>query len=337
MSNSGISSRKQDHIQLAFDSQLKNVDERFYYEPMLSAHPGDGVIPIAVIANIPMRAPIWISSMTGGSALAGKINQLLAEVCKEFALGMGLGSCRPVLENSGYFSDFCIRKYMGNQPLFANIGIAQIEELLLKGRFSELVDMVNRLEADGLIVHVNPLQEWMQPEGDRFKTSPIDTIRRALDGVKFPIIVKEVGQGFGPRSIKALLQLPLEAIEYGAFGGTNFSKLEVLRRDLSDRDLLEPVQHIGHTAIEMTEWVNTISVELGDSCLCKRVIVSGGIGNFLDGYYHLLRLNMPSLYAQASPFLKYALEGENALHQFVSAQVKGLQLAYAFLTLKDSK
>jgi isopentenyl-diphosphate delta-isomerase len=220
--------------------------------------------------------------------------------------------------------------------LFANLGIAQIEELIALNQLQKLVDMVHRLEANGLIIHVNPLQEWMQPEGDRFALSPLETVKRVLDAVDFPIIVKEVGQGFGPKSLAALLQLPIAALDYGAFGGTNFSKLENLRRESVERTLLEPVQHVGHTAIEMTDWVNQLHASLGNKVLCEKIIVSGGVSTFLDGYYHLQKLSMPALYAQASPFLKYALEGETALHQFVEAQIKGLALAYTYLTLKEN-
>lgn len=336
MTKSTISSRKLDHIQLAFESQLSDADHRFYYEPMLSAHPEFSAIPKVDIAGTTMQVPLWISSMTGGAEKAGKINLLLAEVCKAYGLGMGLGSCRPVLENSEYSKDFEIRKYIGDQPLFANLGIAQIEELIANNQLQALVDMVHRLEANGLIIHVNPLQEWMQPEGDRFALSPIDTVKRVLDFVDFPIIVKEVGQGFGPKSLSALLQLPLAALDYGAFGGTNFSKLENLRRESVERTLLEPVQHVGHSAHEMTGWVNQLHASLGDKVLCDKIIVSGGVGTFLDGYYHLQKLSMPALYAQASPFLKYALEGEAALHQFVEAQIKGLALSYTYLTLKEN-
>lgn len=336
MTKSTISSRKLDHIQLAFESQLSDADHRFYYEPMLSAHPEFSAIPKVDIAGTTMQVPLWISSMTGGAEKAGKINLLLAEVCKAYGLGMGLGSCRPVLENSEYSKDFEIRKYIGDQPLFANLGIAQIEELIANNQLQALVDMVHRLEANGLIIHVNPLQEWMQPEGDRFALSPIDTVKRVLDFVDFPIIVKEVGQGFGPKSLSALLQLPLAALDYGAFGGTNFSKLENLRRESVERTLLEPVQHVGHSAHEMTGWVNQIHASLGDKVLCDKIIVSGGVSTFLDGYYHLQKLSMPALYAQASPFLKYALEGEAALHQFVEAQIKGLALSYTYLTLKEN-
>ena len=100
MTNSTISSRKLDHIHLAFESQLSDADQRFYYEPMLSAHPELTIIPSLTLAGATMQIPLWISSMTGGAEMAGKIILLLAEACKTYGLGMGLGSCRPVLENS---------------------------------------------------------------------------------------------------------------------------------------------------------------------------------------------------------------------------------------------
>ena len=281
-----------------------------------------------------MNAPIWISSMTGGAEKAAKINQLLAEVAAEFGLCMGLGSCRPVIEGSSFAADFKVRKFIKNQPLFANLGIAQIEELFALGKADELNRLVGDLEADGLIVHVNPLQEWCQPEGDRYMHSPLDTIKRVLDCLSSAVIVKEVGQGFGPSSLRALSELPLEALDYGAFGGTNFSKLENLRRDELEQEWMAPVQFIGHSAPEMTDWMLDILSDEPSNFRCKHILVSGGISNYLDGYYHLRKLPVSSLYAQASPFLKMALLGEEKLHQYVKNQIEGLKMAYAFLTVK---
>lgn len=333
MSNQDSSSRKLDHIQLAFESQIMHSDSRFYYEPLLSPHPSDN-LPLVEIAGRVMKAPIWISSMTGGAEKAATINQLLAEVAAEYGLGMGLGSCRPVLEGTPFAADFKVRKYIKNQPLFANLGIAQIEELIALGKLDLLNKMVGDLEADGLIIHVNPLQEWCQPEGDRFRFSSLDTIKRVIEVLNSAIIVKEVGQGFGPVSLSALAALPLEALDYGAFGGTNFSKLENLRRDDLEQEWLAPLQFVGHTAEEMTGWVNATLKNNPQNFQCKHIIVSGGISNFLDGYYHLRKLAVSSVYAQASPFLKMALLGEDKLNNFVKHQVEGLKMAYAFLTVK---
>jgi isopentenyl-diphosphate delta-isomerase len=334
LENNDLSSRKTDHIQLAFEAQSKALDDRFYYEPMLHAHPVSGAIPPLQLAGKVLKAPLWISSMTGGAQLAGNINRNLALACKNFGLGMGLGSCRSLLESNDYFHDFAVRKFMGDQPLFANLGIAQVEELLALNQFEKIRDMVRRLEADGLIIHVNPLQEWLQPEGDRIVNPPIHTITQFLEMADFPVMVKEVGQGFGPASLQALAQLPLEAIEFGASGGTNFSMLENLRRDDFFREQFGPVANIGHNANEMVSWAAELCTAPANSVKTRAFIVSGGIKNFMDGYYHVQRLPWKSLYAQASAFLKHAMRSEDELMEFTENQIRGLELAYTFLTVK---
>lgn len=332
--NSDISTRKTDHIQLAFEAQARGLDSRFNYEPLMQAHPADGCIPPLQVAGKMMKAPLWISSMTGGADLAGTINKNLALACREFGLGMGLGSCRPLLESEAYLGDFAVRKYIGDQPLFANLGVAQVEELLRAGKHALMDDMVQRLEADGLIVHVNPLQEWLQPEGDRFTRAPLDTITELLSVLRCPVMVKEVGQGFGPASLKALAALPLEAIEFGAQGGTNFALLENLRRDEFHKEMFEPVTHIGHGPEEMTALAAALCSQTENVVKTRAFIVSGGIRNFLDGYYHLRSIPWKTMYAQASAFLKYAMKGEKELMEFTASQIKGLELAYTYLTLK---
>lgn len=334
MENNELSTRKTDHIQLAFEAQSMQIDDRFYYEPMLHAHPVSGIIPPLQLAGKTLKAPIWISSMTGGAQLAGNINRNLAMACKNFGLGMGLGSCRSLLESNDYFHDFAIRKYMGDQPLFANLGIAQVEEMLALNHFEKIRDLVNKLEADGLIVHVNPLQEWLQPEGDRISNPPIDTLKKILDLADFPVMVKEVGQGFGPKSMQALAALPFEAIEFGASGGTNFSMLENLRRDEFFREQFGPVANIGHHAAEMVGWATELCSGNQNQVHTRAFIVSGGIKNFLDGYYHVQSLPWKTLYAQASAFLKHAIRSEDELMKFTENQIRGLELAYTFLTVK---
>jgi isopentenyl-diphosphate Delta-isomerase len=335
LSHTSLNNRKSDHIELAFRSQLSDNDNRFYYEPLFSASPDLNAVPQIQIAGKTMKAPWWISSMTGGAEKAGFINKNLAKAAQKYGLGMGLGSCRPVLEQRESAADFKIRPLIGDQPLFANLGIAQLEQLFLNGQSARVHELIKELEADGLIIHVNPLQEWFQPEGDTFQFAAIDTIKRCIDVFHFPLMVKEVGQGLGPKSLKALLELPLEALDYGAFGGTNFALLENLRTEGVKAEEWIPATRVGHTAEEMTQWICDFVGSKEGTIQAKNIIVSGGIKGFLDGYYHLQKLPHSAMYAQAAPFLKYALLGEEPLFEFVEAQLEALAMSYHYLTLKS--
>lgn len=328
--------RKKDHIDLAFESQtlLADIDTRFYYEPMLSAHPKNG-IPETNFAGKTLRLPLWVSSMTGGTKMAGHINRNLARACREFGMGMGLGSCRIIMKDDTYLPDFDMRDVIGDDlPLFANLGINQLELLVRDKQLDELEALVNKLRADGLIIHVNPFQEWFQPEGDRLEKTAVESLQALMEAASYPVVVKEVGQGMGYNSLKALLSLPLAAIEFGAFGGTNFSKVELLRADKAEQDLFEPLSRIGHDALQMVNMVNHIVANEPDRVQCRQLIISGGIRSFLDGYYLVSKSSLPAIYGQASGFLKYAREDYGQLKAFLELQVKGLQLAYAFLKIR---
>lgn len=332
MGHTQTSERKKDHIELAFESVVNAQDSRFYYEPLFTGHPINDLEPTS-FAGKTLKAPIWVSSMTGGTKEAGIINKNLARACGEFGMGMGLGSCRIILRDDEYLPDFQLRKVMGDYPLYCNLGVAQLEELFESGEQQLILDLVARTETDGLIIHVNPLQEWLQPEGDRFKVSPLDTIKRTLDlGIK--VMVKEVGQGFGPESLKALMQLPLTAIDFGAHGGTNFSKLEMHRSDKMRHEAYDKIAAWGHTAEEMVGFYNCLTEELGNNNLKSDVIISGGVRDFMDGYYHTQRIQGNAIYGQASAFLKHSRDSYDELAEYVSLQIEGLKLATKFLKLR---
>jgi isopentenyl-diphosphate delta-isomerase len=182
--------RKQDHIQLAFQSQVSanQLDKRFSYEPLLSAFPPNELYAFPFLGK-QIKTPIWVSSMTGGTEKAYQINYNLAKACAHFKMGMGLGSCRSLLESNDRLHDFDFRKIIGDDlPFYANIGIAQLEILIKQNKLFLLDDLIKKLDADGIIIHVNPLQEWLQPEGDRIEEMPILTIKKYLDKTKQKII-----------------------------------------------------------------------------------------------------------------------------------------------------
>ena len=330
--------RKADHIELAFASKTgaQALDTRFYYEPALAAHPRAGSLPRTSLGPHTLRAPLWVSSMTGGTARARHINTQLARVCAEFGMGMGLGSCRALLHDDSRLPDFDMRPHIGpDLPLYANLGIAQVEHLVADDEIARIDELCDLLRADGLIVHVNPFQEWLHPEGDRLEVAPIDTIEALLARTRRPIIVKEVGQGFGPGSLRRLLALPLLAVEFAAAGGTNFSRLENLRSDATRQARFAGLELIGHTAPEMVDFVNAAAADLGGALRCRNVIISGGVTDFLDGYYLMGRCRLNSVYGQASAFLQHAMGDYAALRDFVETQVRGLEVARAYLKVRD--
>ncbi len=333
------SSRKQDHITLAFKSQQDRrvIDDRFYYEPMLSEHKSDLSILEQSFMGFRQKLPLWVSSMTGGTERAKTINKNLAKACGEYGFGMGLGSCRSLLFSDEYLDDFSVKELIGDMPLFANLGIAQVEILAEQGDWQRIKDMLQKLNADGLIIHVNPLQEWLQPEGDRFAKPPIDTIKKSLDHLDTPIVVKEVGQGIGPKSLDALMRLPLAAIEFAAAGGTNFSTIELFRAEKQKQESLDIATHVGHTAEEMVHILNQLIDHHGSDYLVKDVIISGGVRNFLDSYYLREICQLNAISGHASAFLKYALEDYEQLCQYIEIQRDGLLMAESFLTVKTRK
>ncbi|NND31307.1 MAG: type 2 isopentenyl-diphosphate Delta-isomerase, partial [Saprospiraceae bacterium] len=324
-------------LDLALRSRIarESIDSRFYYEPILSAHPAKKSEKTYPFLNKKLRVPIWVSSMTGGTTMARTINRNLARACGEFGMGMGLGSCRMLLDDDSHIKDFDVRDLIGHDlPLFGNLGIAQLEQLVNDDRLQVIDVLIEKLQLDGMIIHVNPMQEWFQPEGDRLGRSPLESIRIMLETVNYPVIVKEVGQGMGLESLEALFRLPLAAIDFGASGGTNFALLEQLRADDNGLQDLTPLVHVGHDALEMVEMTNLLVHQLGDRMKCHQVIISGGVQNFLDGYFLMHKIQTNAIYGQASAFLRHATGSYEHLQKYIDAQIQGLRMAQTYLKVK---
>lgn len=327
-------SRKDVHLALALESRNEQVDSRFNYEPMLSAHPRKNQEWPILFGKKKLKYPIWISSMTGGTDKTNEINLRLAKVAAKYGFGMGVGSARIALEGGDKLEGFKLRPILGDDvPFYLNFGIAQIEKMLADHTIGKIKELTNQLDADGIIIHINPMQEWMQPEGDLIQQPPIDTVEQFINQTHIPLIIKEVGQGFGYESMKRLLQLPLVAIEFAANGGTNFSKLELLRNKTKS-EFLMPFVYVGHSAEEMIEMSNQLIKELGSKVKCTTLIASGGVRDFLDGYYLIEKSIANTIYGQASGFLTYAQESLEALDEFSRFQIEGLMLAKAYLKVK---
>ncbi len=340
MSDHKVPDRKADHLQLASLSQRPGSAQiPVDYEPLFAGHsrgPNDFDRLQTTFLGKKLRAPLWISSMTGGTGEAGPINRLLAQVAHEFELGFALGSCRPLLEDPAkHLADFDMRPILGEaRPFFANLGVAQVDQILRRKEISKLQDVVGMLRADGLILHINPLQEALQPEGDRYQRPAIETIQELLDVAAYPIMVKEVGQGMGPRSLEALMRLPLAAVEFAGLGGTNFSKLELLRRGGPQSEALAPLVNVGHSAQEMVTKARELMQKLGPEARCRQFIISGGITSFVEGHMLVEQMRLSgavAVYGQAYAFLAHARGSYEELREFVHHQLQGLDLCARFL------
>lgn len=328
-----ISRRKNDHIRLTRKSQTgrEQVDSRFTYEPLLGTHPEELSGKFTFLGK-EIGGPLFLSSITGGSAKGYKINKNIAYAAKELNLPMGLGSIRAYLNNPDDKS-FNMRKLIGDTtPLFGNIGITQTFELMNINMINKLQGAVTDLDLDGLIIHVNPLQEWLQPEGDNLTVPPLQVLQEVLPKLECKIIIKEVGCGFGPKSLIELMNLPIDVIDFAAFGGTNFSKMELLRSTKATRDLMSPFINIGNTPDDMISNINNLlNMNIGSN---KEFIISGGIKNFLDGYYYNSILNAPSIYAYAANILKFAHKSADSLISFLTSEIKSYMFAQNYLDIK---
>ena len=324
--------RKKDHIALSFSSVPdKKLDlSTLSYEPLFSAHPTNDDLISQKFMGYDFGMPLWVSSMTGGPEKAKVINENLARACGEFQLGMGLGSCRPLLDGDERFNDFNVKHLMGTAPLFTNFGIAQLEELVDADELHKVNEITGRLKADGVVIHVNPLQEWFQPEGDHYKKPAIETIAAVCDVVDTPIIVKEVGQGMGPMSLKALMDLPIAAIELAAYGGTNFSILERLRRekmeDLSSQG--EALSYIGHTAEQMVGYLNDLKASGARDI---EIIISGGIKDPVSGHVLKEQLQYNAIIGMASTLLKHAMGDYEDLQTYLNDMKECFKMSKAFI------
>lgn len=318
--------RKKDHLDLALQSRTSasHLDGRFYYEPALGVHPKTDQKSPTTFLGHSFDFPFWVSSMTGGTEAAFTINSNLARLCAEFNLGMGLGSIRPLLDSKIRLKDFDFRKTIGDRPFYANLGVAQLEELLVSKELNKLEDILEVLQVSGLFIHLNPLQEWFQPEGDRFTRSSLETIQAYTELSKTKIMVKEVGHGMGPGTLKALLKLNIQGIEFGAFGGTNFSVLEQYRKQDAGLDSLS---YVGHSALEMVGFINKLETS-------KEFIISGGIQTATDAYYLQELLKANSVIGLASAWLTPALEGYDSLKNYFKNFSQQYMMCEAFLKLK---
>jgi isopentenyl-diphosphate Delta-isomerase len=248
-----------------------------------------------------LGAPILISSMTGGTDFAKTINYRLAEVAQKYNLAMGVGSQRIAVEKPEVADTFAVRSIAPDILLFANLGAVQLNYTY---GIEQCLQAVDILAADALILHINPLQECIQPKGDRNFKNLLDKIHTLCSQLTIPVIAKEVGNGISGKMAVKLVEVGVKAIDVAGAGGTSWAKVESERAE--NRLQRELGKTFADWGIPTAECVLEVRRSLPDIPL----IASGGLRNGLDAAKTIaLGADLAGL---ALPFLKAASESPQA-------------------------
>ena len=222
--------RKEEHLRICLEGGVEfdksNGFENYQLEhqalPSLSL---EEVSTATSFLGRDFRLPFFFEAITGGTAMACGINKNLARAAESLGLGMGLGSQRAMIENPDLTYTYQIRAEAPGIFLLGNIGAAQV----LQYEPARLSDAVRLVQADGLAIHLNPVHEMIQEEGDRQWDGVLECIERLCRAADYPVVAKEVGCGLSAQAARALEQAGVSALDVAGAGGTCFAKIEQRR------------------------------------------------------------------------------------------------------------
>ena len=273
-----LSSRKADHIQINLEEDVQSslVTGLSRYRFVHSALPEISLDEVDLSLELfgkRLSAPILISSMTGGTSKAGEINRRLAIAAQEAGIAMGLGSQRVALERPNAAASFQVRKYAPDILLFANLGAVQLNYGYGLIECQRAVEMI---EANALILHLNPLQEALQPEGNIDFSGLLKKIENICRKLSVPVIMKEVGWGISQKAAVALAEAGVSAIDVAGAGGTSWSQVEMYRMENESS---------ARVASAFRDWgIPTVESILAVKASASKlpIIASGGLKNGID-------------------------------------------------------
>ena len=328
-------SRKADHIRICLDEDVEFNETTSGFESYRFSH---CCLPELNLSDINLKtrflgkelnAPLLISSMTGGTEFAQLINYRLAEVAQHYRIAMGVGSQRVAIENPDVAQTFALRSRAPNILLFANLGAVQLN---YKYGVEECQRVIDILEADALILHLNPLQECIQTEGDTNFKGLLNKIDNLCQKLPIPVIAKEVGNGISATMAAQLIDVGVSAIDVAGAGGTSWAKIEGERaKDAKQRRLGETFANWGIPTAQCLREVHAIAPHIP-------LIASGGLKNGLDVAKAIaLGADIAGL---ARPFLQAAVESEIALQELVEvliAEMTTVLFCTGNATLSDLK
>lgn len=312
----GIETRKSDHLRICLDEdvqfrEITNGLDRYRFTHCCLPELNFEDVDLATqFLGKSLGAPLLISSMTGGTELAKQINLRLAMAAQHFKIAMGVGSQRIAIENPEVASTFAVRPQAPDILLFANLGAVQLN---YDYGFSECLRVVETLEADALILHLNPLQESVQADGNTNFRGLLPKIEQLCQKLPVPVIVKEVGNGIAAPIAQKLVQAGVRAIDVAGAGGTSWAKVEGERAQ-------DPRQRrLGQTFADWGIPTATCITTLEETLPEVPLIASGGLRNGLD-VAKAIALGA-DLTGMAWPFLQAAHESEAALQELIESLI----------------
>ncbi|MGI9125017.1 MAG: type 2 isopentenyl-diphosphate Delta-isomerase [Mycobacterium sp.] len=263
----------------------------------------------------PLRAPVLIGAMTGGADLARTINRNLATAAQQLGIGMMLGSQRIMLGDSpssaAAAASFEVRDVAPDILLIGNIGLAQVSESITPALSRALA----QVGANALAVHVNPLQEAMQADGDTDFAGSLGRLRRLIADLGCPVIVKEVGHGIGGAAARRLRDLPIAAIDVAGAGGTSWARVEQVVRYGEVR-----YPAVADWGIPTTQALTEVRRELP----WMPLVASGGVRSGMDAA-KALALGA-EVVAMARPLLAPAIESAGAVVDVLGGFIEELRI-----------
>lgn len=321
-----IENRKEEHIRIAESEEV--TVEHNYWDDIHILHQAtpefnlDSLDTSVKFLSKKVDYPVIISSMTGGTDLAKKINSNLAASAEKFRIGMGVGSMRAVVEKKELANTFSVINAYDIPIKIANIGAPQLIEQSKPAFTDKDVEYVfNLIEADFLVVHFNFLQEMVQPEGDRNAEGIMNRLKEIA--ASYPVIVKETGSGFSREDAIKLKDAGVKAIDVGGSGGTSFAAIEYYRaKKANDVEKM----HAGKT---FWNWGNPSPASIKYCSVSLPIIGSGGLRNGLDLAKALMLGS--SLGGFARSLLKNADQSSEELDRQIRFIIKDLKVAM-FLT-----
>lgn len=315
-------SRKADHIRINVEEDVDAKGVTSGFDDYTFEHEALPEIDLASIDTSTkllgrkLKAPLLVSCMTGGTPEAQRINATLAEVAQEFGFAMGLGSGRALVENPETLPTFDVRPYAPNVLLLANLGAVQLNKGYDVDHCRRLIDL---LHADALVLHLNALQEALQPEGDTNFAGLLARIKKLCKKLGAPVVVKEVGWGIGPSAVRALFDAGVAAIDLAGAGGTSWSEVERYRID-------EPWR--ARVAAAFAGWGIPTTQCLREARAVapkQTIIASGGIRSGLD-VAKAIALGADAA-GIAGPFLRAAAVAPGEARDYARELVETLRIA----------